>query len=79
MRWNKHKVELFQLDKFCKTYMAIANSGNPDLEHMYCIFQYKESSIPQIRQIFDFINLCNNNTVTQENISILYTYQPSNG
>lgn len=79
MKWDKRKVELLQLDKFCKTYMELANGGNPKLEHIYCVFQYTDLNITQMRHILDFIDLYNNNTVTQENISILYTYQPSNG
>ena len=79
MKWNKHKVELTLLNKFCEDYMQVIRRGDASLEHLYCVFKYKESDIPQMMLIFDFIDLYHNKTVTQETISILYTYQPSNG
>lgn len=76
MKWHKFKIELDQLDKFCEEYTKKIKRGDVGLDHCYCVFKFKDTDIPQMMLIFDFLDFHHNNIITNETISILYIYQP---
>ena len=60
MQWSKHKIEIKDLPKFYSDYIKIVGKGEADLEHCYCLYKYKDSSILYLNNIFDFLDNYNN-------------------
>ena len=56
MEWSKHKIEIKDLQKFYTDYMKVIKQGNADLDHCYCLYKYKDSSILYFNSIFDFLD-----------------------
>jgi hypothetical protein len=56
MEWSKHKIEIKDLQKFYTDYMKVIKKGEIDLDHCYCLYKYKDSSILYFNSIFDFLD-----------------------
>lgn len=56
MKWIKHKVEIDKIDKFVTDYIVVIKNAAANLEHLYCVFQYKDDPIIHMTSIFDFID-----------------------
>ena len=76
MKWTKHKVD--DVDKFAADYIKVIRKGEAQLEHMYCVFKFKDNEILQMFSIFDFIDGYTQHVITKDNVIKLYTYQPFN-